>query len=442
MTFYSLSKRLALSLCFAIFFVSLLQANKTRRVFLTADDFSKGEYENTFVDENGRLRLSMSFAEVLNIDEELIWKIYVDQEKIALAVGGEKGGVYLYDYDAKGKEIGERLFFTNIATTEVVSIAKDDNGAFYFGSGGEGKIFRLSDDLKDFKELLSLPVDFVWDLHYDAKRKLFYAATGSEKAEVHQFSVSSDGSLADSKLLVSFDEPNATKLLTDEDFLYIATSDQGKLYRLLLDKDELSPKVFYDALYKDISDFFIDGDFIYLATAGQDVEPPGLGGQNTNPPVAKFPVNSRSLDRKMSTDAAENALTDEEGYPTMENAPLIPMEEGEGEDESDPSQGPNEEGANPNMQQPPAGPRGPMGPMGLFENKVIRIDKKTSVVTTLAIFSGGNVLAIGKIIALNKAYGNLPRDGIVLYIALVEDGQVFTLDTKEQIPHLLHYDKM
>lgn len=432
MIFYVFLKRLCASLCLVIFLASVLQANKTRRVFLTADDFLKGEYENTFVNEKGQLQLSMSFAEVLNIDEELIWEIYVDEQKIALAVGGEKGGAYLYDYDANAKQIGERLFFTNIASTEMVSIAKDEYGAFYFGSGGEGKIFRLSADAKDFQQLLALSVDFVWDLHYDEKRKRFYAATGSEKAEVHQFSVSKEGALQDSKLLDSFEQPNATKLMVDENFLYIATSDQGKLYRMLLDGDA-SSTVFYDALYKDISDFFIDGDFIYLSTAGQDVEPPGLGGENTNPPVAKFSGEGRNFDRQTAAGVAQDALNDFEqsdaSMVDVEEAMAMDEDEGENGDE-----GPSEEG-------PPPPSSGHQGPPSLFENKVLQIHKKTGVTTTLAIFSGANVLAIGKINALNKAYGNLPRDGIVLYIALVENGQVFTLDTREQLPRLLHYDE-
>ena len=128
----------------AAFFLQLLHADKTKRLFLGKDDFLKGERENIFIDADGRLQLNIGFEKIKSTDVGLVWDISFDDQWMVVA-GGQEGRVMVYQYDKLAKKVGELVFEKQVQGEDIVSIEKIGE-TWFFGSAPNGNIYRLELD--------------------------------------------------------------------------------------------------------------------------------------------------------------------------------------------------------------------------------------------------------------------------------------------------------
>ena len=258
-----------------------------------------------------------------------------------------------------------------------------------------------------FDLFVSLPVSFIWDFAYKPNQDEIYVATGGEEANIYRIDVIDEKPTF--KLVVSFPHSSATKLLFDDEKMVVGTSDDGKLY-VIDDIDSSTPNVraIYDAVGRDIGDFFIDGRFAYVGTAGANP----FAGPSSN---------------------EGNNFENKNGKSEVQGGQQSSISEGENEDRAD-LQG----GSSPSL-VPSLPSSNRIFPQ--FKNEVSMVDLETGYTKKLASFDNKNILSLGYIDALNHSYGDLPRAGKALYIAFLEMGEIILFDTGNYEMELLHYDE-
>lgn len=201
------------------FLVSEAEAVGTRRVAIrTADTFAKGELSGVAVDATGKLRAGYDLAEVPVSDATTVWAtLDIGGGKTLLATGNEGK---LIEYSTGATRVvaeSKSLVLTSLvqAWGRRVLVGSLPGGRIYEYKGGK------------LVEWVTLPDDAqIFQLAYDAKQQVVYAATGGEGK---LYRITSDG-----KVQVHFDAPeqHLASLAVGANAVYVGAGDKAKLYEV------------------------------------------------------------------------------------------------------------------------------------------------------------------------------------------------------------------
>ncbi len=108
----------------------------------TFDEFLEGTLTGVSVSKEGELKLAPEARGVFNPEEALALALAADRNHNVYVGTGHQGKVFKLDQDLKGS-----LFFT-AREPDVFALAVGPDGALYVGSSPEGKIYRVTPDGK------------------------------------------------------------------------------------------------------------------------------------------------------------------------------------------------------------------------------------------------------------------------------------------------------
>jgi hypothetical protein len=226
----------------------------------TFDDFLHGELLGVSLGKDGQLRLAPEVRAVYNPEETVALSLAADQNGSLYLGTGHQGKVFRVDKDLKGS-----LFF-QAPEAEVLALAVGPDGALYVGSSPEGKIYRVTADGKS-KVFYDPKSKYVWALAFDAQGRL-YVASG-DRGRIFRVDASGKGE-------VFFDsgQTHIMCLALDGIGNVIAGSEpNGLIYRI---DPQGKGFVLYQAALPEVHAVATDGEgHIYAAALG------GAGGKGT-----------------------------------------------------------------------------------------------------------------------------------------------------------------
>ncbi|MGH9354756.1 MAG: hypothetical protein ACRD10_01335, partial [Terriglobia bacterium] len=134
-------------------------------------NFLKGNLQGVSVSMNGQLTLAPETRAVFNPDETVALSMAADHHGNIYVGTGHQGKVFELDNQMRG-----RLLF-QAPEPEILALAVGPDGDLYVGSSPEGKIYRVAPDGKS-SVFYDPKVRYIWALAFDAKGRL-YAGTGN-----------------------------------------------------------------------------------------------------------------------------------------------------------------------------------------------------------------------------------------------------------------------
>ena len=185
----------------------------------TQADFLKGEVENLSIDARGQLLLGPALELVYETPAPFVWTIAAATDGAFFLGTGNDGKVYRVGPDGKGA-----LFFTS-TELEVHALAPAPNGGLYVATSPDGKIYKV--DRNGAATTFFNPEEkYIWALAVDAKGNVF-AATG-EKGVVYRISPDGKGTP-----FYRTKTTHATALAFDKNgSLLVGTGTPGKVVRV------------------------------------------------------------------------------------------------------------------------------------------------------------------------------------------------------------------
>jgi hypothetical protein len=235
----------------------------------TQADFLKGEVENLSVDARGQLSLGPATELVYETAAPFVWTITPAGDGAFFIGTGNEGKVYRVDSGGKGT-----LFFDS-AELEIHAMAPAPDGGLYVGTSPDGKIYKV--DRSGSATTFFDPEDkYIWALVVDSRGNV-YAGTG-DKGVIYK--IASDGKGA------PFYKPkstHATALAIDKaGNLLVGTESPGKVIRVDADGKGF---VLLDTPYQEIRGLrFDDKGQLYAAAlngrpAGSSAPASSLGSE-------------------------------------------------------------------------------------------------------------------------------------------------------------------
>lgn len=290
-------KRILSTLCIIQLLVGTVFSYKTKSITITDEDWADGAtFKQAFINQAQNLQLTPKIEKIISVDSEVIWDFISDKDGSIVSTGSEGKVMVFNQQNTLRNEL-------TLKDAEITVIAKSSQ-YIYFGSGPEGKLFRVSKnqiaETKTLASWLKSEEQFIWDLalHNDRnKNNELWVATGGEQGKI--FRISEDAKAFPSPTVIVA-EPNITKLVIKNQggktYLYFGTSTQGKLYRLNISDIPKGAKpevvsanlsLLFDAGDKDIADFTLVNNDIYVVTSGtgaiSDIETAsGVGESGTS----------------------------------------------------------------------------------------------------------------------------------------------------------------
>jgi outer membrane protein assembly factor BamB len=241
------------------------------------EDFGRGTTHGVAIRSTGGLELAPSFKLIYTSPSTYIWSIAADKDGTVYAATGAPARVYRITADGKATAIFEPK------ELEVQSIAVAKDGAVFAATSPDGKVYKISRNVKsdnmgapEFSAAVFFDpkTKYIWDMALDAEGRL-YVATG-DNGEIYRVDKNGQGSV-----FFKSDEAHIRALTFDGKGNLLAGSDgSGLVYRI-------SPAgegfVLYSAPKKEITALAVDGSGnIYAAGAGE--KRPALAVPNM-PPV-------------------------------------------------------------------------------------------------------------------------------------------------------------
>jgi hypothetical protein len=200
--------------------VDVAGAVGTRRfVFEQGSDFKGGDLSGVAIDSSGRVRAGLELGHVAIDQAPVIWSVLARDDKSLLLGTGQEGKLLEYR--------GDRV----VATYEtgglvVTSIVEAWAGTVIVSSLPHGKLWKLERGrLSLFVQLKG--IEHVWQLGFDKKRGILYAATGPDGKLLR---IEQDG-----RFSVVFDapEPHLVSLgILPDGAVAVGSSEKAKLYRV------------------------------------------------------------------------------------------------------------------------------------------------------------------------------------------------------------------
>jgi hypothetical protein len=192
----------------------------TRRFVLQeGKDFEGGELSGVAVDSTGKVRAGLNLGTVSVSDGTTLWSALPLKDG-SLLVGTGNDGKLLRYADGKLRVVGETHAML------VTSLAEAWGGVVVLGVVPGGKVLKWEHDkLTDFAKLEG--AEHVWQVAFDPKRDVLYAATGPEGK---LFRIGADG-----KAQVYFDAEEQHLMsvaVAPNGTVYAGASDKAKLYQI------------------------------------------------------------------------------------------------------------------------------------------------------------------------------------------------------------------
>jgi hypothetical protein len=211
--------RLSIGLCTLLCAASAGAVGTRRFVLEQGSDFKGGDLTGVAIDSSGRVRAGLELGHIAIDNAPVIWSALARDDKSLLLGTGQEGKLLEYR--------GDRV----VATYEtgglvVTSIVEAWGGSVIVASLPQGKLWRFEHGkLSLFVQLKD--IEHVWQLGFDKKNAILYAATGP------------DGKLLrierDGRASVIFDapEPHLVSLaILPDAAVVVGSSEKAKLYRV------------------------------------------------------------------------------------------------------------------------------------------------------------------------------------------------------------------
>jgi WD40 repeat protein len=251
----------------AVFALAALAFGEGTRVWTETgyEDFERGTARGVAIRSTGQLELAPVFKPLYTSPSTFIWGIASDKDGTVYAATGAPARVYRITPDGKATVI----FEPKELQVQAVALGKD--GAIYAATSPDGKVYRImhaaaAKAVAGGAEYAAEPffdpkTKYIWDLVFDDEGRL-YIATG-DNGEIYRVDKTGHGSV-----FFKSDEANIRVLAMDPRANLIAGSDgSGLVYRI-------SPAgegfVLYSAPRKEITALAVDSaGNIYAAGTGE-----------------------------------------------------------------------------------------------------------------------------------------------------------------------------
>ena len=192
----------------------------TRRFVLEQGaDFKGGDLTGVAVDSSGKVRAGFDLSHV-NIEQApVIWSVLAREDKSLLLGTGQEGKVLEF----RGGRVAHQYETGGLVVTSLVEAW---GGSVLLSSLPQGKLWKLEGGkLVSFAQLAG--IEHIFQLAFDKKRGVLYAATGPEGKLLR---IERDG-----RFEVLFDAPETHLIslaLLPDGAVVVGTSDKAKLYRV------------------------------------------------------------------------------------------------------------------------------------------------------------------------------------------------------------------
>jgi outer membrane protein assembly factor BamB len=251
-------------LCSAFFVFALAAlafAEGTRVWRETAyEDFERGTARGVAIRSTGQLELAPAFKALYTSPSTFIWAIAADKDGTVYAATGAPARVYRITPDGKATVI----FEPKELQVQAIALSKD-GGAIYAATSPDGKVYKLTHSSAK-PEYTAEPffdpkTKYIWDLALDDEGRL-YIATG-DNGEIYRVDKTGHGSV-----FFKSDEAHIRVLALDPKGNLIAGSDgSGLVYRITPTGEGF---VLYSAPRKEITALAVDAaGNIYAAGTGE-----------------------------------------------------------------------------------------------------------------------------------------------------------------------------
>jgi hypothetical protein len=203
-----------------LLFASSATAVGTRRFVLEqGSDFKGGDLTGVAVDSSGRVRAGLELGHVPIDQAPIIWSALARDDKSLLLGTGQEGKLLEY----RGDHVVATYETNGLVVTSIVEAWA---GTVIVSSLPQGKLWRFErGKLSLFTQLKD--IEHVWQLGFDKKNGILYAATGPEGKLLR---VERDG-----RFSVIFDapEPHLVSLgILSDGAVVVGSSEKAKLYRV------------------------------------------------------------------------------------------------------------------------------------------------------------------------------------------------------------------
>ena len=226
----------------------------------TFDEFLQGTLSNVSLDTEGSLHLAPGSRTVFNPEEALALSLAHDQKGNLFIGTGHQGKVFRVNSELKSS-----LIFT-AREPDVFALAVGPDGSLYVGTSPEGKVYRVTPDGQS-KAFYDPRTKYIWALAVDTAGRL-YVATG-DKGQIFRVDPSGKG-----QLFFESQQTHVMCLTFDKEGDLLAGSvPNGLIYRIT---PQGKGFVLYEASLPEIHDLATDSSGrIYAAALG------GAGGKGS-----------------------------------------------------------------------------------------------------------------------------------------------------------------
>lgn len=233
---------MALLLCL----IGGLSHSSTTKFWVTStqEDFLKGETQNVTVGSGGEVSISPKLELIADTKEKFIWCVTHDPDGNLYFGTGDEGKIF------KIAKSGHMELFCDLDEPEVLSLFFR-RPYLYAGTGPSGIIYRI-DSGGRVEKYFDTEEKYVWDISSNAKSDI-YVATG-EKGKIYRISAKGKA-----QLIYESSDPNITRLGWSDGKLYATTSGSGKIYEIPKDG---KPRVIYQTEEEEILAFEIEEEGI------------------------------------------------------------------------------------------------------------------------------------------------------------------------------------
>ena len=221
------------------------------------EGFANGELKNVSTTSDGHVLLSPLVEKLAGTDELYIWSLATDNKGNLYAGTGNEGKIY--------KVTGKKLsLLYDSPELEIQSLAVDKDDNVYAGTSPGGLIYKISPN-GNVSTFCDLQDSHVWSLAIDDKGNL-YAGTGDE-GKIYR--ITAGGKIT---CLYDSNQSHILCLILDKDNnLYAGSEPDGIVYRIT---PQAKVSVLYDADETDIHTLALDkNNNIYAGTASGDTIP-------------------------------------------------------------------------------------------------------------------------------------------------------------------------
>ena len=221
----------------------------------TYESFLQGTLENISLSRDGQLRLSPESKSIFDPDETLVLSLVRDDEGWLYFGTGHQGKVFRIDEEGEGK-----LLFT-APEPDIFALALGPDGDLYVASSPEGKVYRIENGAEGESSVFFDPESkYIWSLVFDAEGRLL-VGTG-DKGKIFRVTGENEGE-------VFFDsrQTHIICMALDSKGNLLAGSDpNGLLYRVSADGKGF---ILYNADLPEIHALAVDSEErIYVAALG------------------------------------------------------------------------------------------------------------------------------------------------------------------------------